>query len=218
MSAGQDAAVRILVADDSASTRALLQGALERRGYHVVCVGDGRSALEALEAGDVSLVIVDWSMPEMDGLELCRRVRAMAWDRYVYIVMLTVHDKADDLAVAIEAGADDFIAKPFSHVELHARIKAGERIVTLERELKQKIAELQGSVKTIRRLEALLPICVYCKKVRNDQNYWQQLDDYVHEQTGSDFSHGICPECYEKVVTPELEAWKKDEQQGGGDG
>jgi phosphoserine phosphatase RsbU/P len=218
VSAGQDAAVRILVADDSASTRALLQGTLERWGYHVVCAGDGRSALEALEAGDVSLVIVDWSMPEMDGLELCRRVRAMAWDRYVYIVMLTVHDKADDLAAAIEAGADDFIAKPFSHVELHARIKAGERIVTLERELKQKIAELQGSVKTIRRLEALLPICVYCKKVRNDQNYWQQLDDYVHEQTGSDFTHGICPECYEKVVTPELEAWKKDEQQGGGGG
>jgi CheY-like chemotaxis protein len=210
------AGVRILVADDSASARTLLQRTLARWGYDVVSAEDGRSALAALESGDASLVVADWSMPEIDGLELCRRVRAMAWDRYVYIVMLTVRDKADDLAAAIEAGADDFITKPFSHVELRARIKAGERIVTLERELKQKIAELQGSLKTIRRLQALLPICVYCKKVRNDQNYWQQLEDYVHEQTGSAFSHGICPDCYEKVVTPELETWLTDEKQGGG--
>jgi phosphoserine phosphatase RsbU/P len=212
------ATVRILIADNSASSRLLLQQALTGWGYEVHCVEDGRSALAALEASDTAFVIADWSMPEVDGLELCRRIRAMAWDRYVYIVMLTVRDKADDLAEAIEAGADDFVVKPFSPIELRARIKAGERVVTLERELKQKIAELQGSLKTIRRLEALLPICVYCKKVRNDQNYWQQLDDFVHEQTGSAFSHGICPDCYENVVAPELETWLKDEKRTDGGG
>jgi len=215
---GGGAGVRILVADDCPSSRLVLQRTLTSWGYEVDCVEDGRSALAALESSDTAFVIADWSMPELDGIELCRRVRAMAWDRYVYIVMLTVRDKADDLAAAIEAGADDFVVKPFSPIELRARIKAGQRVVTLERELTQKIAELQGSLKTIRRLEALLPICVYCKKVRNDQNYWQQLDEFVHEQTGSTFSHGICPDCYEKVVTPELETWLEDQKrtEGGG--
>jgi DNA-binding response OmpR family regulator len=206
--------MKILIVEDTPSAQLLLRRTLEKWGHEVLCADNGVQALAALADSDVSLVVSDWMMPEMDGVEFCRRVRAAEWDRYIYLIMLTAVTEKEDLALAFDAGANDYVTKPFSQLELRARIQAGERIVTLERERAQRIAELEESLRTIRRLKELLPICMYCKKIRNDDNYWQKMEEYVHEETGTDFSHGICPDCYETVVKPQLAQWKQEKENG----
>jgi len=204
--------MKILIAEDTPSAQLLLRRTLENWGHEVLYADNGAQALAALAESDVSLVVSDWMMPVMDGVELCRRIRAAEWDRFIYVLMLTAVADKEDLALAFDAGANDYVTKPFNRFELKARVQAGERIVTLERERTQRIAEREESLRTIRRLKELLPICMYCRKIRNDDNYWQQMEDYVHEETGTDFSHGICPDCYETVVKPELTQLEREKE------
>jgi len=204
--------MKILIAEDTPSAQLLLRRTLENWGHEVLYADNGAQALAALAESDVSLVVSDWMMPVMDGVELCRRIRAAEWDRSGIVLMLTAVADKEDLALAFDAGANDYVTKPFNRFELKARVQAGERIVTLERERTQRIAELEESLRTIRRLKELLPICMYCRKIRNDDNYWQQMEDYVHEETGTDFSHGICPDCYETVVKPELTQLEREKE------
>jgi len=124
--------MQILIADDEAVTRNLLQGALTRAGYDVTAVKDGRQALDALRENDFQLLISDWEMPNMTGIELCRAVREGNLGRYIYIVMLTAHGHAQDVVEGLSAGADDFVTKPFNPPEVICRIRAGERLLNLE--------------------------------------------------------------------------------------
>ena len=137
--------MKILIAEDNSSDRLLLQHTLENWGHEVVSTVNGAEALEALKGNDISLLITDWMMPVVNGVELVRQVRAAEWDRYIYILMLTSMDAIDDIAKALETGADDFVTKPFNRVVLRARIQVAERVISLERDLAQRIAELEGS-------------------------------------------------------------------------
>jgi DNA-binding response OmpR family regulator len=132
------------------------------------------------------VAIVDWEMPGLDGVELCRRVRAANLTTPVYLILLTARTSRQDLVAGLEAGADDYLTKPFDPDELRARIHVGQRTLTL--------------IANIKRLTGLLPICSYCKRIRTDQDYWEQVDSYLTEHTGALFSHGICPSCLEKVI------------------
>ena len=108
----------------------------------------------------------------------------------------------------MKAGADDYVTKPFDNKELHARINVGIRIVELELRLKDRIDELEDALAHIKRLQGLVPICAYCKKIRSDDNYWQQVEMYVAERSEAEFSHSICPDCYDEFIVPELEELK----------
>jgi len=188
--------VKVLVADDDATMRTLIEYVLSKAGHEPLLARDGTEALELAVRETPQIVLTDWMMPGLDGVELCRRLRdAVPGAPYVYIIILTARDKPGDTAHGLEAGADDYITKPFDARELLARIRVGERIVRLEAALRGRNEALEQSLRTIRRLKGLLPICSICKKVRNDENYWQQIESYIHEQTGTDFSHGLCPDC-----------------------
>jgi len=147
--------MRILVVDDDIDTRLLLARFLGKWGHEVLTAGDGVEALEILEREWIQLVISDWTMPRMDGLELCKRIRAGLFPGYTYIIILTAKDSKDELITAMEAGADDYIAKPFDKNELKVRIRAGERVLNLERELEERNQRLAKAYSVMRKdLEA----------------------------------------------------------------
>jgi DNA-binding response OmpR family regulator len=191
---------RILIAEDHYVSRHLLERNLTNWGFDVQTAEDGEGALKILNGEDPPpLAILDWMMPKIDGVEVCRRVRAREGRPYVYLVLLTAKSQKEEVAAGLEAGADDYIIKPFDPDELRARLKVGQRVVSLERTLAAKVNDLEKAVADVRKLKRLLPICMYCKRVRDDQDYWHQIEEYIHTETGADFSHGICPSCLEKL-------------------
>jgi phosphoserine phosphatase RsbU/P len=201
--------VRVLIAEDDAVSRRLLEATLEKWGYEVITTADGLQALDELGRPDApSLAILDWMMPGLDGAEVCLKAREVAADRLLYIILLTAKARKEDVVEGLTAGADDYVVKPFDRAELKARIHAGERILRLQAELSARVKELELALANVKLLQGLLPICCYCKKIRNDQNYWQQVDSYIGEHSEAQFSHAICPECCENVVKPELERLK----------
>ena len=192
---------RILVVEDDTQTQKALVFLLQRHGYSTTAVSDGQAALDILTGSNPpGVVLLDWEMPKLDGLDVCRLLRAMPLRRYIYVIMVTARDSTADLLKAFEAGADDYLPKPADGSQLLARIRSGERVLALEGRLEERIAELERSLAEVRNLKRLLPICMYCKKVRDDDDYWQEIDAYIHEQTGTDFSHGVCPECLETTM------------------
>jgi len=205
--------VRVLIAEDDAVSRHLLEATLHKWGYEVIVTTDGLEALEILRQPDApSLAILDWMMPGMDGAEVCLKARELSASRLLYIILLTAKGRKEDVVEGLTAGADDYIIKPFDRSEMKARMNAGERILRLQAELAARVKELELALANVKLLQGLLPICCYCKKIRNDQNYWQQVDTYVAEHSEAQFTHGICPECRDKIVKPELERLNADPQ------
>jgi sigma-B regulation protein RsbU (phosphoserine phosphatase) len=197
--------MRILIAEDDPVSRSALTTILGRWGYDVSAVNDGAAAWDRLRAPDAPrLSILDWMMPEIDGLEVCRLVRALDREDPTYIIMLTARAAKEDMVAGLHGGADDYLTKPFDRDELRARLHVGQRMVELQRRLSQRVRDLEEAFGNIRLLQGLLPICCYCKKIRDDRNYWQSVEAYISRHTEAKFSHGICPECYEGVVKPQL--------------
>jgi DNA-binding response OmpR family regulator len=197
---------RILIAEDDLVSRKMLQATLARWGYEVVITSDGEAALEALRQPDAPrIAILDWMMPGLDGVDVCRRVRENSSAEPAYIILLTAKGNKADVVNGLEAGADDYIVKPFDRDELRARVQAGIRIVTLQGTVAARVRELEEAIARIKTLQGLLPICSYCKRVRNDGDYWQQVESYISDHSDARFSHGICPDCYESVVKPQLQ-------------
>ncbi len=198
--------MRILIADDDAVSRRVLEATLKRWGYEVVVARDGGQAWSMLETDPgLSLAILDWMMPGMDGLEVCERARKAPATRSVYILMLTARGRREDLVAGLQAGANDYVTKPFDQEELKARVQVGVRVVELQRVLAERVRELEEALSQVKQLGGLLPICSYCKKVRDDQNYWHAVDNYLSVNGDMHFSHGICPDCYEKVAVPQMQ-------------
>jgi DNA-binding response OmpR family regulator len=194
-----------LIAEDDLISRRALEATLVRWGYRVRAVEDGAAAWRILQEPDPpKLAILDWMMPEMDGVEVCRRARALPHSEAAYLILLTAKGTKEELVEGLRGGADDYLTKPFHRDELRARVQVGWRVINLQTRLSDRVRELEAALSRVKQLQGLLPICSYCKKIRNDQNYWQQIDAYFAAHSEAQFSHGICPACYETVVQPEL--------------
>lgn len=193
--------MRILVADDSRTIRRLVRSTLAEEGYEVIEATDGWDALRALQSPEAPrLAVLDWVMPSLSGPEVCRNIRAAETQLQPYLLLLTVKHGKKDVVEGFQAGADDFLGKPFDPDELRARIHVGARIIQLRDQLQQQVEELSEALNKVERLEGMLPICSYCKKIRDDQNYWQRVETYLSEHTRVKFTHGICPDCARKAL------------------
>jgi DNA-binding response OmpR family regulator len=174
---------------------------------------DGGEALRILEGSSPpEIALLDWVMPGVDGLEVCRRTRGAMPNEATYIILVTARGGLENVVQGLEAGADDYITKPFDPRELRARLHAGVRIVQLQKALLERFHELEDALKRVKQLQGLLPICSYCKKIRNDRNYWEQVDAYVASHSEAQFSHGVCPDCYEEHLKPQLESLPNREE------
>ena len=173
--------MKILIAEDDAISRMVLVSRLKRLGHEVHAARDGRDAWLSYMLVHPRLVITDWMMPEMSGLELCQKIRSSKRRNYAYIIMLTALSGKERFVEGLKAGADDFVTKPIEPRELEARIKVAERILGLQAE--------------IHHLEGLLPICMYCKRIRDDASQWQPLEEFVSERTELAFAEMLCPTC-----------------------
>jgi sigma-B regulation protein RsbU (phosphoserine phosphatase) len=192
--------MRVLIAEDDPVSRRLLQAALAKWGYEVTVTTNGKEAWEALQSPNApSLLVLDWLMPEMDGVEVCREARKSDALKSSYIILLTSRGSKEDIVQGLEAGADDYVTKPFDHGELRARVQVGSRVVQLQSALADRVKELEEAMANVKQLQGLLPICCYCKKIRDDGNYWHRVESYITGHANVRFSHGICPDCSEKL-------------------
>ena len=178
---------QVLVAEDDPVSAKILAALLTRGGYEPVIARSGDEAWELFDRTPVRLVVSDWMMPGMDGLQLCAKIRNRAKTLYTYFILLTAnHTSADNYTLATTAGVDDFLTKPLDREILRMRLGVAERILRYTAEIRQ--------------LKELIPICVYCRKVRDEGDYWERVETYIQNETGSRFSHGACPECTEKEM------------------
>lgn len=182
--------MKIQIVEDDPIAAALLGAALKALGHEPRLTGDGPAAWEQFRQEPTRVVISDWMMPGLDGLELCRRIRATGGDYTYFILLSTQSATGENLDQAMAAGVDDFLGKPAKVAELKARLHVAQRILNYATQVRQ--------------LQAIIPICGYCRKLRDDDNYWSQVEEYFGKQTGSSFSHGVCPDCYDRVIVPQM--------------
>jgi len=182
--------MKILIVEDNAVSAAVLEAALVKLGHQPTRAPDGIMGWDAFQCEPVRVVVSDWLMPGLDGLELCQRIREHGGE-YVYFILLSAQESSGgNLEQAIVAGVDDFLHKPVKIDELRMRLHVAERILNYSTQVQQ--------------LESFIPLCSYCKKVRDDKNYWSQIESYINTRTGSQFSHGVCPDCYDRVLVPQM--------------
>jgi DNA-binding response OmpR family regulator len=197
--------MNILIAEDDFISRKLLRNILEELGHQVTAAKDGEEALGIFESAPTRLVILDWLMPKMDGIELVRNIRQREEGKspsdYTYVIMLTANfGQRSSYYEAIDAGVDDFLAKPLERIELAARLRVAERILKA------------GS--RIKSLENILTICAYTKKVKFPESGWQTIEEFMQRQLGISVSHGIEPTYYEKHIRPQIDALKQTSDNG----
>lgn len=187
--------MKILAVEDDLVSRKIICRNLVKLGHDVIEASNGLEAIFEMERAPVRLVVSDWIMPQMNGLELCRKIRNLLGVEYTYFILLTAQAaNFENQQEAIEAGVDDFLCKPLRQHELSMRLHVAERILRYATQVRQ--------------LETFLPICGYCKKIRDDKNYWEKIENYIQSRTGTDFSHSVCPDCYREIILPEINQLK----------
>jgi phosphoserine phosphatase RsbU/P len=195
--------MKILLAEDNAESRDFLAAMLGHWQYEVVTAGNGEEALRLLRSEGPPIALLDWMMPKLDGVEVCREARKDPDLEGRYLILLTGRGEQSDVVHGLEAGADDYLIKPVDTAELRSRLRVGERVIRLQNRLSERVEELQAALDEVERLEGLIPICSYCKNVRNEEDYWERVEQYVQSRSTVRFSHGICPSCLEKLEEEE---------------
>jgi phosphoserine phosphatase RsbU/P len=191
--------MKMLIAEDDRTTRLMLEGMLRKWGLEVEAAGDGQTALAMLTAPAAPrLALLDWTMPGLDGIEVLQRLRQSIAGGRAYVILLTGRDRREDVVAGLNAGANDYIVKPFDPSELEARVRVGARVVGLQDELANRVVELEAALSHIKTLQGILPICMYCHKIRTDDASWERLEGYIQEHSDAHFSHSLCPECLEQ--------------------
>lgn len=187
----------VLIIDDSAENLKFLANILSKNGYEPVISRGGKQAMEFLKTESPDLILLDIMMPELDGYEVCRMLKEQPETREIPIIFLTAKTDTDSLVKGFESGGVDYIVKPFKTRELLARVKTH--------------IELKRAREKIKTLEGILPICANCKKIRDDQGFWDRVENYIERHSAAVFSHSLCPECEKELYGSEEWYLKRDE-------
>jgi DNA-binding response OmpR family regulator len=197
---------KILVTDDAPDVLLLTTMVLEEEGYEVFNATSGGECLEIARAQRPDIVLLDVMLPDMTGTEVCKNIKEDEDLEGTFVILVSgVRVSSDYQADGLNVGADGYIIKPITNRELIARVQAVARIKRAEDALRQKkreqqklIMELQEALAEIRTLKGFIPICASCKKIRDDEGYWNQLEAYISKHPDAIFTHILCPQCAEK--------------------
>jgi sigma-B regulation protein RsbU (phosphoserine phosphatase) len=188
--------VKILIAEDEYTTRLMVQVCLEEWGYTVETAEDGDSAWKMMEKeAPPEIAILDWEMPGLSGVDLCRRIKNMKRNSPIHVIMLTARDSKNDMSRGFDAGADDYITKPFNDDELRARIKVAERIVTIQSSLNNSLHELKQALNLIDSYQEQILVCPKCSKIESFDGTWRNPADLLTYPVDPRFFQRDCPEC-----------------------
>jgi len=190
---------RVLCVDDDPGTLAILGGIIEDAGWRSELALSATAARDAVASGpDIQVVLLDWMLPDGSGVDLCRELKAVS-GASLYVILVTVRGAPEDVEIGLDAGADDYLVKPVSPVEVRARIRSGFRAADAQRQLAERLAELELALKRVSSLESLLPLCMYCRRI-NSSETWQSVEDYLWDHVDVKVSHGCCPQCLSKLT------------------
>lgn len=189
----------VLVVDDRQADRTLLTEILVREGYDVRPFESGELALASVAAQPPQLILLDIQMPEMDGFEVFRRLKAREESRDIPIMFISAATEMENKLTGLRLGAVDFVTKPFQREELLARVRTHVELSLLRSQLAQQTADLRDALAKVKTLSGFIPICASCKKIRDDQGFWNQIERYISEHSDAQFSHGICPDCMQRL-------------------
>jgi sigma-B regulation protein RsbU (phosphoserine phosphatase) len=181
--------MKILVADDDPILRAIVTAGLKAGGHEIDAFSNGAEAWEAIKAHPYPVVVTDWIMPEIDGLQLTQLIRRLPRESYTYIIMLTGMTKRDDFLTGVKAGVDAFLVKPLDGAVLEAQVGIATRILGLQSHA--------------RKLENLMTVCSYCKRVKNE-GAWMPMEAYIATKFRTLPSHTFCPDCFRVTVEPQM--------------
>lgn len=198
--------LRILAVDDDAATRLAFDSIIRAAGWSPVVVDDPEEAYRILTGPDAPpIALIDWHMPTLSGIDLCRRVREAAPDARPYLIFVTVKSASEDVAAGLDAGADGYMTKPIAPIELLARVRAGIRTIASQQDLRTRLQQAEIASAQTKKLRELLPICAYCRRIRDEDQRWSTLEQYLSQHIGVRFTHGFCPDCYDDHVRPDVE-------------
>jgi CheY-like chemotaxis protein len=193
----------VLVIDDIAKNLEVIGNILSLENYHISVAVDGQKAWNILQRISPDCILLDIMMPTVDGYTLCRRIKTLEDKKDIPIIFVTAKTSPEDLAKGFEVGGVDYITKPFSALELIARVRTHISLYRAKKHNDFLIEELRTALSQVKKLSGMLPICSSCKKIRDDEGYWNQVEAYIAAHSDVRFSHGICPTCLQKHY-PEL--------------
>ena len=214
---------RLLIVDDLPENIKVLGNCLQYEGYIISFATSGEQAIEMALKNRIDLILLDIMMPGMDGYQVCRALKLQAHSKDVPVIFITAKTEKEDIVRGFDAGAVDYITKPFNAAELSARVRThlelkksrqiienqAEELAWVNKRLIEKNNKLQQAIDEIETLKGLLPVCSNCKRIRaanadpNQPNSWISLEAYLNEHTAVEVTHSICPECMVKLY-PDL--------------
>ena len=190
---------RVLCVDDDPATQMVLNNIIADAGWHPEPALNAAEARELLASSPrIQVVLLDWMLPDGSGVDLCREFKAIQGSS-LYVILVTVRGAPEDVETGLDAGADDYLVKPVSPVEVRARIRTGLRAADAQRQLAERVSQLELALKRVSSLESLLPLCMYCRRI-NSSETWQSVEDYLWEHVDVKVSHGCCPDCLSKLT------------------
>jgi DNA-binding NtrC family response regulator len=203
----------ILIIDDDQNQRKTLTDIIAAKGYQTLVAADGAAGLAVLQENPVNLVLTDLGLPDISGIDILSEVKSLYPD--IQVLILTGIATVDSAVEATNLGAFSYLRKPYDIDQLLLQIQRAIEKQRVEEELRlsrqlleDKVTELEATLARVKQLEGILPICMYCKKIRNDQEDWQQMEEYISQHSEANFSHGLCPECYKQQLK-EFKAMQK---------
>ena len=193
---------KVLIVDDDIALHKAISKALKQDDYDLIFAEEGKTALELVAEETPVLIFLDLLMPVMDGFEFLRTIKPKPEDPYT-VVVITGHGADSEIQECYQLGVDFFLKKPLSMIEVSCLARRCIAMKKLEKERTLLIDDLQQAADTISALKRLIPICASCKKIRQENGYWQEVESFFHQYADMDFSHSICPDCVKKLY-PDL--------------